>query len=923
MAFIKKHKVWISLVLVVAILAGTIAVWLTTTNLKAAADGQLFGSSELAPVEDREFLESDEAPEGMKLAADNGKFALFINETNAVFAILDRTSGKMWYSNPLEVFKEEDKAEGDTAGDSAEGDATADEKVDEPAEGETTEGEETEEEESNVNELNIDAYGDIAYRLKSQITLEYYDANQNLKMMNSFFSSIEEGNFTIEPIANGFRTKYTIGKIRYRRGMVPQVLSVERFEQLRALVTNEEYADAIDERYTKVTVAKLSPARQSLYTNEYPNLDINQEYYILNINTPEYAYEPIYKGFFDNADYTQADLEADNTAANIETEIFEVERVMLPLEITVTEDGFKANIPMGAADIPAKLYIKDIYLLEFFGCASTSDKGYMFLPDGSGTIVNLNNGKIDVSASASYGVTLYGEDTAIKKTENIGKTTVGTMPIFAMSVNNDGFWTVIENGDAMAKIISQTAGNTTNYNRIYASLGVQPVDIMVIKTNTEDKLINRYQQQPYAGAVTLAYNFMPTGETEYDDVARYYRDYLIKKGELKKSDWNYMPFLLELVGNIDVEKNFAGIPYESTETLTSFDEASTIINELKAAGIGATTVKYSSWFNSSQYTMTDSAKWVSGIGGADGYNALKTNVEGNGGKLYLNTTLQNVHLGLGKFNNIFYGVRHTYNETVTLRDFHPSQIIRDKEEEAYYLLSTRFVKDYLAGIVGRVKELGSSNLWLEDYANQLYSDFSKNENIVRQESINLLRDSLEANGADMNLAFDAPYSYMFKYLAFAGEIPTASSGHQLSDATVPFYSIVISGSVPATGQVINLAGNVKDEMLKAVETGTGLSFKWIYEENTSLREMEGSSAEKMYSLNYKEWIDTATEFYKDASVRLEKVWGKAIVGHSILANNVTRTDWENGVSAIVNYNETEVTVGEYTIPANDYLVING
>ena len=576
---------------------------------------------------------------------------------------------------------------------------------------------------------------------------------------------------------------------------------------------------------------------------------------------------------------------------------------------------------MSAAQIPSKLYIKDIYILEFFGCASIHDKGYMFLPDGSGTIVNLNNGKVDVSSSASYGVTLYGDDTAIKKTENIGKTTVGTMPVFAMSVNNNGFWTVIENGDAMSKIICQTAGNTTNYNRVYATVGVQPVDIMVIKTNTEDKLINRYQQSPYVGNVTLAYNFLAPGETDYDDVAIAYRNYLIEKGELKKNDFSNMPFLLELVGKVNVVKNIAGVQYNSSEILTSFEEANTILNLLKDGGVKAPTLKYTSWYNGSQYTATDSSSFASGIGGKDGYNALKQNVEDMGGNLYLNTTLQNLHLGIADFNNIFYGVRHTYNETVTLRDFHPSQIIRDKDQKKYYLLSTKYVNDYLAGIVDRFGKLNTSDIWLEDYANQLFSDFSKNENVVRQESQRLLREALEANGANVGYAFDAPNSYMFKYLSFAGEIPTTSSGHQLSDATVPFYSIVISGCVPATGQTINLSGNIVDEMLKSVETGTGLSFKWIYEENTSLREMEGIETEKIYSLNYVEWLNTATEFYAKVSADLADVWGKMIVGHSTLAGNVTQTEWENGVKVIVNYNDTEVTVGGYTIAANDYKVI--
>ena len=96
--------------------------------------------------------------------------------------------------------------------------------------------------------------------------------------------------------------------------------------------------------------------------------------------------------------------------------------------------------------------------------------------------------------------------------------------------------------------------------------------------------------------------------------------------------------------------------------------------------------------------------------------------------------------------------------------------------------------------------------------------------------------------------------------------------------------------------------------------------KWINTDNADLRELDGSEPNKVYSLNYKEWINTATEFYNKAAKDLKPVWGKEIIGHKTLAYNVTQTDWE-GTSVIVNYNDNEVTVGEYTIPANDYLVI--
>ena len=54
-----------------------------------------------------------------------------------------------------------------------------------------------------------------------------------------------------------------------------------------------------------------------------------------------------------------------------------------------------------------KNLISTIEFLPYFGTASTKNQGFIFIPDGSGAIINLNNGKTDVEG---YSKKIYGVD---------------------------------------------------------------------------------------------------------------------------------------------------------------------------------------------------------------------------------------------------------------------------------------------------------------------------------------------------------------------------------------------------------------------------------------------------------------------------------------------------------------------------------
>lgn len=65
------------------------------------------------------------------------------------------------------------------------------------------------------------------------------------------------------------------------------------------------------------------------------------------------------------------------------------------------------------------------------------------------------------------------------------------------------------------------------------------------------------------------------------------------------------------------------------------------------------------------------------------------------------------------------------------------------------------------------------------------------------------------------------------------------------------------------------------------------------------------------------------EQYQRYNEALKDVQDQFIAGHRELASGVMETEYENGKKVVVNYNRKEYSLGQITVPAMDYIVIEG
>ncbi len=845
-------------------------------------DRSEYGDSELAPKVNRPFVESEDAPEGFVLAYEDSVSGakLFINKRTTEVALMDK-DGNFLFSNP------QDRDEDNFAQKMEKG------------------------------------------RLASQLKIIYYTRKSELKQMDNFNNclnnydpnSSEEAPFTIEPIDKGVRITYSIGEKKYVREMLPQIVSKEKFEEL--ILNKLEGADANDikNRFKLIEKGQATDEDKNLYPYDAVRKN-NEDVYVLRSNVrPSFVVEKIYKIIFGKTDYTVEEMEKDNEHFGVEGEIVAAELFVIPLEYTLDNGNLVATIPCKAVEVPPTFHLTQIHLLEFLGAGSIKEDGYIFVPDGSGAIINFNNKKTSPYTPA-MAIKLYGRDRTKRLMEITDNPEQAVFPVFGIKRNDSAVFAIIEDGDAHAIINADVSERASSYNKAYASFEIKPFDEMVVSTDAEKFITNKYQNKPYQGYIKVRYSLLTGDEADYSGMANFYRDYLIDKGILKKEKIESIPFTVEYLAAAKDKKYFLGVPFVSLRSLTTTEQALEITKQLYDGGVDNINVKYSGWFAGGyENKLPNRASPLGKIGGKGGFKELAEELEKIGVKLYPDAAVVQVYEGLPFFNPYEMATRNGYNIISKQYKYDPVGRFADNTQRTSFVMNAKYLEKAVAGYVDRMQKLGVDNVWFRDLGSILNSDFHGKNNLDRQVAIEYTVKAIEAaKEKGMTVGFDTANIYAVKYADNIINLPLSSSSYALSDESVPFVEMVLSGCKNYSGPAANLSGKTDHEMLKAVETGGGLYFRWIYADNIVLKKMYYKYRADLYSLYYGDWIEDAIAFYNRMEEEFLSIRQGSIKKHEKLADNVYKTTWESGY-VVVNYNDYDYVVdGVVIAKANDFAV---
>lgn len=605
----------------------------------------------------------------------------------------------------------------------------------------------------------------------------------------------------------------------------------------------------------------------------------------------------------------------------------------IPVEYHLNDKGLVARILVGEiteAEENASFYLTDIAFLPFFGAAGAEQEGYIFVPDGSGALIYLNNDKASYGA---YSQPVYGRDTALVIEELSAGSETARIPVFGMQADGSGFVAVISEGDTNATLNALTSGVVNSYNNVYAAFRYRPFTrTTFLQGNTYasngqggDSVVSLTVSPvtPEVEAYTVEYLLMENEDLDYVDMAAAYRDYLIDRyGMSADGNIKNAPFYLNLLGGLKKEEYVLGVKTNLLTPLTTYAQAGTIMEELGNAGIDSLVVKYTGWQKGGMESVIPTkVLFEKKLGGKSGFQKLETYADQNGIGLFMDFDFVNLYKGGGGISE-FSDAAQTVGSTPAYQYTYNLNTLAKNSKERWKVLAPSRLTDAVDSMLGQREKLRGAQLSLSTLGGNIYSDFTHKEDGLDRSDAKGIWEKVFASCGEMfeNVMTDDGNAYVFPYVSHIYNAPSGSSGYDIEDETVPFYQIVLHGLVSYSVEPLNLCADPEGMALKAVETGSSLSACLMYADNESLMDTRYNY---IFSGNYEAWVDTLGGYYERTAAFLNMVSAAQITGHEKLQEDVYRTEFSDGTTVYVNYRDKAVTEDGVEIPARDFVYRKG
>lgn len=792
----------------------------------------------------------------------------------------------------------------------------------------------------------------IKSQMASLVQVMFYDSQSKPTTYTSFTDAVkkvvttEDGKttqqFTTEKIENGVRFNFQIGKLQTETTL-PYAAEATRFEEKVIKVLEEKSKTSTEAAFalrkvkaywTKYTYSELSSSQKESLLVNYPGLEKVDMYVLRPVGERE---QKMLTEYIEMTDYTWDDYLSDKEVSGYVSKESAVALFSFPLDITLDSNGDMI------VDLPANEITYDtseftlfrITLMQYFGAAKSTQDGWMFVPDGSGTIVNFNKEKTKTSLNTIRRV--YGDDYALANTtEYLNLTQSCYMPVYGLHSREAGFLAIIEKGEAMARIISESGNVQSDFEAVYSDFVYATVQTMEYSDGVKaNGSWTYYNKNYYKDSYRIRYKLFHGEDVTYVTMAKAYQQYLIDNGVLTdtlKINNEATPFYLETLGLIDKTASFLGIVYNKKIPMTEFSDAQNMIEALQGAGITNVSLRYRGWMNGGlNYSVPSKLKVESKLGGKSGLKELVGFMKDQNLCLF-----PEVDFAVVRRDGFFDGYSTLSNSPKTLDKktltLTPATEIHNILEivNNYFAIAPKSSKQYFQKFFDKYEEFDVGSVSLGTMGSMLYSDFSSDEKGThRQQAQEIIVQNLADNAERMGrLMVEGGNAYTYQYATDIVDIPLSDSTNILSDESIPFMQIVLHGYKQYAGEAMNLADDMKLAVLKSAEYGANLHFTLSAKDTGELKDTVYSH---YFTVDFDTWKQDAIDLYKKFDAVFADLQDQPIVGHEQVKieeddqvqtqTGIYITTYANGTKIVVNYNDTEAEVNGKKIAAKDFAVL--
>lgn len=740
--------------------------------------------------------------------------------------------------------------------------------------------------------------------LKSQLIVDYFNTTRTQGTFDSYSYCAERGQLEVESIANGVRFLYTMGDLSSETGIVPRYISADTLEKVMERMS-EEGRTFTKKKYTESKVA-------------------DNYYELLEATVKGASQLRKLNNYFTEAGFTEEEYIAEMEGSGVEGLIpisFEI-----PLEYRLNGDAVDVSIPLSEVKENGGGSIFRIQMLRYFGAAGTEEEGYMLVPNGSGALINFNNGKMGTSPYSEY---VYGLDPLSAEYTVRENTTDTKLALYGIFRKDSAVFATIEDGASYALLSAYVSGKVNEYNFVYPTFVVRGNDkLSMFGTTGNEADIPIVETNHYDANLTVKYTMLTEENADYSSAANYYRDRLVREGKLtaEETTGDDLKFYYDVLGGVGMTKFFLGTQYQGMYAMTTFEEAEDIYTDLYDSGITKQVMNFQGWMNRGYYhDVANKIRIPHALGGKSDLEALSSRMAADGNTFYADVAFQKVtfisrRYSYGNETSRYYGAGYVAEfglvNPATLRQTSGLGY----EENHYYLISPKFLHRYTDAFVKKIGKYDIGGISLRDLGNELHSDKKRTHIIDREAALDVVTAALgDMKDTGKSILLNAGNDYAFGYADDMINVPLSSNDYYIIDETVPFYEMLIHGYIDYAGSVINLSDTYEksDIVLNLVENGAAPHFMFSWENSSDIKT---TALNRFYSTSYENWKDDAVAIYNEVNGALKYVTGAAMIKHETLDSGVKAVTYSNGVVIYINTGNSDKTVNGVTVPAKGYLV---
>ncbi len=604
---------------------------------------------------------------------------------------------------------------------------------------------------------------------------------------------------------------------------------------------------------------------------------------------------------------------------------FQSAGITVPYTVTLVDDYFEVSIladeiveeEMLGNTAETIRSVITVSLFKDLGAGAPDEEGYIITPDGSGAVINFNNGKTNTT---EYTQKIYGRDIAISSDMAPAKTEQAYLPIIGIVKEDNALLAVATEGAAYATARASINGQgATSYNSAWFDFSMRSNDSYFM--GQSNAALNAYETNIVPeDRITVRYYPIAKEGADYVDVAHRYQKHLVDTGVLTEGKTSEdMPFYLDIYGGTVKQQSVLGFPVALETAATTYEEAKQIIEQLYGLGVDDMIITYED-FNAAGMTSRISNKvdYSGTLGGKGKYTMLADYCASIGATLAPSVDIQEYERSGNGYSTTSASVIRVTKAYATQNVYERAFGTPHDTRESWYILTPAYYQEVVQKIVSSYVKEGINAISLEQATNMLYSDFTANtvKQTSRQQAVENLKACYQII-KDNNLTFvaDACNDYALQYVDYIRNVPLYSSNFDVYDYDIPFYEIVIHGYIPYTTKAKNASSSADELFLLAVATGTPIHYEVMHE---NPNEFTDCAYDTLFYTYYGGWLEIAASEYRVTQDFIKTLADETITDFEYLERDVVKTEFSDGTIIKADLGELTLEINGTNINLADY-----